>query len=97
MNASMDGNVYFIIFQDLCKFVKGELKSDMYTILRSIVTMGIERIELRDEIFCQLVRLSNDNPSVESCIRVWKVMCLCTVSFSPSRTLRKVSVYYCLL
>jgi len=48
---------------------------------------------MRDELYCQLVRMTTDNPAAEDQLcRLWTLLCLCAVSFSPSRTLRKVPV-----
>ena len=67
------------------------------TALQYIVRSGIERIELRDEILCQLLRQTNDNLDVDCLRQAWVVLCLCTASFSPSKNLHKVrpSLYAC--
>jgi len=71
--------------------MKGELKGDTeHQVLQGIINHGLQRIDLRDEIFCQLMRQTSDNPHEDLCLRVWQIMCLCVVSFHPSRTLKKV-------
>ena len=62
----------------------------MAAVIQSIVKQGIERIELRDEILCQLIRQTNDNPDTSSLTLAWLFLCLCTASFSPSKNLHKV-------
>ena len=79
------------IVQDITKCLKDECKDDsMANVIQSIVKQGIERIELRDEILCQLIRQSSDNPDDSSLILSWLFMCLCTASFTPSKNLHKV-------
>ena len=65
--------------------------------LQYIVRSGIERIELRDEILCQLIRQTNDNPDADSLRQAWVVLCLCTAAFSPSKNLHKVGEVFILL
>ena len=78
-------------FQDICKYMKGELKEDLACLaIRGILSYGIERVELRDEIYCQLIRQTNGCRHVEHTLRAWVIMGLAAVSFSPSRTLLKV-------
>lgn len=80
------------LLQDLCKYMRGEFRHDTaHSVLRSVIGYGLERLELRDEIYCQLMRLTNDNPHQDYEVRVWDVLCLCSVSFAPSTTLSKVS------
>ena len=79
------------LFKDLTKFMKGELKGDAANVaIRNMIAQGIEKVELRDEIYCQLIRQTTCNPNSEYCQRVWSVFSLCTVSFGPSHTLNKV-------
>jgi len=67
----------------------GESRSS--TIVRGLITHCIQRPELRDELYSQLVRMLTDNPtSEEQLCRLWTLFGLCAVSFSPSRSLRKV-------
>ncbi len=73
--------------------MKGELKEDQCNVtVRSIVSYGIKRVELRDEIYCQLLRQCTSNPHKEHINRLWVLWCLCVVAFSPSKTLNKVCI-----
>lgn len=75
--------------------MKGEMKEDLgHTCLRGIVGLGLQRIELRDEIYCQLYRQTNGNPHRDYQLRLWLLWCLCSVCIHPSRTLKKVSILY---
>lgn len=49
--------IYIILFQDLCRYMRGELTADKETqVIQSIIGKGLEREELRDEILVQCVR-----------------------------------------
>ncbi|ELU17223.1 hypothetical protein CAPTEDRAFT_210514 [Capitella teleta] len=81
--------------RDVCKYMRGELKADTSrSTLRSIIGYGLDRLELRDEIFCQLLRLTNGNPYPDYESRVWDMFCVCSVSFAPSKTLYKHLMTY---
>jgi hypothetical protein len=43
--------------------------------------------ELRDELFCQLCKQLNQNPSKASCIRGWQLFLICLSSASPNNEL----------
>jgi len=40
--------------------------------------------DIRDEIFCQLVKQTSVNPSVDSLVKGWKLMAICCAIFPPS-------------
>lgn len=77
-----------IYLQDLNKYIRGELNGEReLQVIQSIIGFALEREELRDEIFVQCMRQSTNNPSTESTERVWLLLCLCIVSFQPSKLL----------
>lgn len=45
--------------------------------------------ELRDEIFCQIVKQVNENPDPLSVFRGWQLLSLCCGAFPPSKTLEQ--------
>lgn len=57
--------------------------------IQSVVGYGIEREELRDEIYVQCIRQATNNPNTEWSERIWLLLCLCIVSFQPSKLLYK--------
>ena len=81
------------IFKDMCKMLKGDLKAEQSNlIIQSTIAYGIDRPELRDEIFCQLIRQVTDNPKEEAILRGWHFLTLCTIAFPPSKNFNKVSI-----
>ncbi|CAH1102828.1 unnamed protein product [Psylliodes chrysocephalus] len=81
-------NIACSIFRDLNKYIRGELNGEReLQVIQSIIGFALEREELRDEIFVQCMRQSTNNPSTESTERVWLLLCLCIVSFQPSKLL----------
>lgn len=83
------------IFKDMCKLLRGDMKQDQYILtMQSTIAYGIERPELRDEIFCQLIRQVSDNLKDESVLRGWHFLALCTIAFPPSKNFNKVCYKY---
>lgn len=84
------------LFKNLCKYMIGEnLKPETETrIIQSIVRHGIEKIELRDEIYVQLIRQLTNNSNNEYCSRLWILLGLVTAAFSPSKTFSKYLINY---
>ncbi|XP_044570561.1 myosin-I heavy chain isoform X3 [Drosophila ananassae] len=76
------------IFRELWKYMKGDLGAEReLQIIQYIIGLGIEREELRDEIFIQCIRQATNNPSADWTDRIWLLMCLIIVAFQPSKQL----------
>lgn len=86
------------IFKDLQKYLQGEnnnLKSEIeIKIIQGIIAKGIEREEIRDEIFIQLIRQSNGNTSKVETTRAWIMLCLTSASFNPSKNFNRYMQSY---
>lgn len=80
----------FSLLQDLCKYARGELSAEReLQAIQYIIGQGIEREELRDEIFVQCMRQATNNPHPDWTDRIWLLMCLTIVAFQPSKMLIK--------
>lgn len=79
------------IFKNLCRYMTGESsKFDVETrIIQSIIRHGIEKSELRDEIYVQIIRQLTNNPNHEYSLRLWILLGLVSASFSPSKAFGK--------
>ena len=51
--------------------------------------------EIRDEVYCQLAKQTNQNPDQDSRRKGWQLICICAGCFSPSTTLLPHFVHYC--
>lgn len=77
-------------YQDLCKYMRGELSSDRESAaIQAIIARGLDREELRDEIYVQCVRQVTCCPQPEWADRIWLLLCLAVVAFQPSKALHR--------
>ncbi|EFA06086.2 hypothetical protein TcasGA2_TC008923 [Tribolium castaneum] len=88
-------NIACNIFRDLCKYIRGEMNAEReLLVIQTIIGHALEREEIRDEIFVQCIRQATNNPSSEGTERVWLLLCLCVVSFQPSKLLHRYFVSF---
>ncbi|KAI0027659.1 Rho GTPase activation protein [Vararia minispora EC-137] len=52
---------------------------------RWLLGMGLLHGELRDEIYCQVMKQVNCNPSAESMFKGWQLLCVLVITFPPSK------------
>ncbi|KAJ3648825.1 hypothetical protein Zmor_020597 [Zophobas morio] len=88
-------NIACHIFRDLCKYIRGEMNAEReLLVIQTIIGHALEREEIRDEILVQCIRQATNNPNVEGTERVWLLLCLCVVSFQPSKLLHRYFVSF---
>lgn len=76
------------IWKDINKQLRGELKENsIIQSTQSIIAYCLERGELRDEVYCQLIRQATNNPSPEQQLRSWQLLSICAACFCPSKRL----------
>ncbi|KAG7449597.1 uncharacterized protein BT62DRAFT_928318 [Guyanagaster necrorhizus] len=54
---------------------------------RWILSEGLSHGELRDEIYCQLMKQLSGNPNTESVFKGWQLMCVLLITFPPSKNI----------
>jgi hypothetical protein len=54
-----------------------------------IIKLAVERYEVRDDIFCQVCKQTNQNPSATSALRGWRFIALLLQYATPSELLAK--------
>ncbi|KAF8200735.1 hypothetical protein BJ912DRAFT_921356 [Pholiota molesta] len=52
---------------------------------RWLLSEGLKHGELRDEIYCQLMKQLTNNPSKESIFKGWQLLCVLLITFPPSK------------
>lgn len=83
------------MFKDLCKYMSQEMKPDAeQRVLQSVLSKCIEREELRDELYVQLMRQITNNTNREEIVRLWVLICLATAAFTPSKVLFRYFVEF---
>jgi hypothetical protein len=55
--------------------------------IQFILTCGITKGQMRDEIYVQVCKQLQDNPNGESIRKGWEILCILTVTFPPSKNL----------
>lgn len=76
------------MYKDLNKYLRNELKQEqVIQNLQSVVAYCIEIDELRNEIYCQLMKMATNNPDPDEQTRAWQAINICCASFPPSKNL----------
>ncbi|KAF7637838.1 Unconventional myosin heavy chain 6 [Meloidogyne graminicola] len=65
----------------------GEANWSAFEKIKFIISVGIYRPSLRDEIYSQICKQINYNPSFDSSFRCWILLAICSSSFSPTSKL----------
>jgi RhoGAP domain/MyTH4 domain/WW domain len=71
-----------------------ESRKKQSSLAQSVIDLGIRKGALRDEIFCQLCKQTNNNPEQKSSIQGWKLMAMAAGTFAPSRNFQSFLLSY---
>ncbi|XP_041566031.1 unconventional myosin heavy chain 6 isoform X3 [Drosophila elegans] len=95
INDEMNNLVKDLDDEELWKYMHADHNAEReLQIIQYIIGLGIEREELRDEIFVQCIRQSRDNPNDDWADKIWLLMCLSIVAFQPSKLLFRYFVSF---
>jgi myosin-7 len=76
------------MYKDINRYLRKELKPEVeIQCFQSVVAYCLEQVELRDEIYCQIIRQITNNPSPDEQIRGWHMLAICCASFPPGKIL----------
>lgn len=62
--------------------------------IRAVVTNGLEKLSLRDEIYCQLVKQTHNNLKEKCEALMWELMAICCGCFAPCYFLKNLIKYF---
>lgn len=83
-------NIACSAYKDIVRYTRGELKPEQEVkAVQNIVQFAIDRTELRDEIFMQLIKQIIGNPRPDAVTRAWHFLSFCVVALPPSNNLYK--------
>lgn len=74
---------------DLSKKILTYMCTEEPSICGYVIRKALTLSNLRDELFCQLMRMTENNPSIEAAIRIWKMIAACCCCFLPSDQFKK--------
>ena len=63
---------------------------------QDLLKTGFEKRQLRDEIYCQIIKQLTNNPRPESSAKGWQIMCMCVGTFPPSFDFEMYLMHYIL-
>ena len=76
------------VYADITSYMKARNSSrnSLHHIIK-VLKSAVDHLDLRDEVYCQLIKQTNNNPS-KSALRAWKLFGVCAGVFAPSSQLR---------
>ncbi|KAH9259250.1 hypothetical protein BASA81_002293 [Batrachochytrium salamandrivorans] len=82
------------LFRNLFAVMGDRKATEVDALAFEILDEGVNTPQLRDEIYCQLMKQLSNNPSTESEFRGWNMMAMCCAAFPPSEGLKDYLEYY---
>jgi len=78
------------LFKSLLCYSRDAYHQYPETLAHNFIKRGAQERLLRDELYCELVKQTTQNPSKESCLLTWKLMYMCLRCFKPSDAMSRV-------
>eukprot|EP01099_Mayorella_cantabrigiensis_P000735 TRINITY_DN1324_c0_g3_i1.p1 TRINITY_DN1324_c0_g3~~TRINITY_DN1324_c0_g3_i1.p1 ORF type:complete len:1073 (-),score=292.52 TRINITY_DN1324_c0_g3_i1:865-4083(-) len=69
-------------------------KGDEFGHVNFILEAGFKNLEIRDEIYCQIIKQTNDCPAKLQLIRGWRLLTFCVLAFPPRKDFLQYLVYH---
>jgi hypothetical protein len=76
------------LFSNIRGYMRDTYHSYPASLAYDVVTAGLAQPLIRDEIYCQLIKQTTNNPSIDSVLLGLKLFYLCVSSFLPSPALK---------
>ncbi len=87
MKCMLNGSTHVVVMGDLTA-------KDADKIVNVLLPRGLKVPQLRDEIYCQLMKQTNHHPKPKHALKGWELCCMCCSLFTPSPDLREYVVSY---
>eukprot|EP00013_Stygamoeba_regulata_P023515 CAMPEP_0177666056 /NCGR_PEP_ID=MMETSP0447-20121125/21382_1 /TAXON_ID=0 /ORGANISM="Stygamoeba regulata, Strain BSH-02190019" /LENGTH=1567 /DNA_ID=CAMNT_0019172187 /DNA_START=105 /DNA_END=4808 /DNA_ORIENTATION=- len=71
------------LFKNILGFAGDRSLSYPETLAQDLINQGLATPEIRDEIYCQLIKQLTDNPNPQSVLKIWNLMEFCLQTFPP--------------
>jgi hypothetical protein len=84
------------MFQNVQRYLedRGNNPRARTKLVQAIIGAALQMDELRNELYCQLIKQTTGNPRPESTLRGWELVCLCLGCFLPTKNFMNYLLAY---
>jgi len=80
---SKDNKVAKLTFKNIMGYMGDREYNSPAILAKELVDMALEHPNVRDEIYCQIIKQLRRNPNAQSVSRGWQLMAICLEAFPP--------------
>jgi hypothetical protein len=87
-------NIILICILEINNYMSGgitNILADWVLVIKSILAKAMEVEEIRNELYCQIIKQMTDNGKSDQILKGWELMAFCTGTFAPTQVLLKVT------